>query len=99
MGAVNNANTKKRIVRWGIRDCGLYEFVKRHTIRSNFIAGNRLFRYIMKVTGSRYLHCISKQSIVCTRGKIIEKQKILVYVCVIIYLYLIIYIYKIYSNV
>jgi len=80
MGTVNNTNAERRIIRWEIRDSGLHQFVKCHTIRSNFIAGNRLFRYIMKITGSRYI----------SRGEITAR----VYECI-IYLYLIIYIYKI----
>jgi len=54
-GNINNTNAERRIIRREIRDSGLHQFVKCHTIRSNFIAGNRLFRYIMKITGSCYI--------------------------------------------
>jgi len=33
-----------------VRDCGSYQFVKYDSL--DFIAGNRLFRYTMEVTGA-----------------------------------------------
>jgi len=42
-----------------IRDCGSYQFVKYDSL--DFIAGNRLFRYTMEVTGPHYILAIKSQ--------------------------------------